>query len=187
MKKTNFRAISVRSLFGMFLAFGIAGCHEQRIEFSISPWDVDIGVRTYYCKKYPVFAEIVALHNETLTWESMRRGDELRKKCPVTEGMNSSPDAPLRTFEERTEKSKTEVWVTSVNLYHEGAERCRVVIYVGSEDKREGNAYSTLKPITAQEIRKLAEAVSKVPQDVREWQKKCKGIQLPTVPRQRSR
>ena len=125
---------------------GLFGDHQKEEFFVARPvLELMNDIDTYYKNKYPGHKlEAEASFGDTLT--------------PVERIISSNPFSPYRIFEEQTEKSKTEILVTKVDLFSENEGRsCRVVISVFTLAKVDNNSpYSTVAPITAKDIHDLS-------------------------------
>lgn len=120
---------------------------KQEVRIARPATDVTNDIDDYYKNKYPgshrLRAEEVVMFDDTPT--------------PVFRITNSNPFGPYQTFEERTEKSTTEILLTSVDIYsvNEGTS-CRVVISSITLAKADNDfPYATVAPITAKDIQDL--------------------------------
>ena len=110
MTTIQFSGVAICSMVGALFAIGLAGCHKNQVDISRPPSTVENDIRMHYAKKYPAFAELVALsNNKNASVESITRGGKLRQMCPVREIKHSSPRGSFCTFVERTDESKTQV------------------------------------------------------------------------------
>ena len=144
------------------LSFCLVGCHEKTFNTD-QPWSkVADSIRSYYAQKYPVFAQLITLQNQQdKTLESAKRSSELLEICPVREIVNSFPNGPLLTFVECSELSKTTISIVTLYLYADKAGTCRLVVDVDTQQKKAGDAYSTLSPISESEILRLVTTANK--------------------------
>lgn len=111
--------------------------------------DVRDDVAAYFHKKYPSSDES---GNDGAVFRFFDEHDT----HPFQGMVHSWPHGPFYSFFERTEESKTEVTVTRLDFYSEkNGTTCRIVISVSTEGKAKDSPFSTLAPITENDIRNL--------------------------------
>jgi hypothetical protein len=145
----------MKTLLSLVFVLLLVGCQKARkeIEITMNPTDVADRIRDYYKIKYPSFFEFVVLSNKKdMPSDHNKKVDDLRKICPVEERVNSFHDRPFCEFIERTEKSAAKITRTIVELYSQQNDRCKIVISVDTENKRDDVGFSTQDPITEKDI-----------------------------------
>ncbi len=156
MNRIKLPIIVLTSIVGCLLIFSVARWNRPNIKCNIDPTEVDNRIQAYFINKYPAYAELNA---STYSLGTLNRIAELQKICPVDRVDSSFTYGPFVTFVERTEKSDTEVTVTYVRLYglYAGKNTCSIRIRVRTEEKQKDFGYSSLDPVTEDEIRILVE------------------------------
>lgn len=144
------------------LSLCLVGCHGKTFNSDEPYSKVRDGIRSYYLHKYPEFAELVVLQDQrAATPELLKRIGKLHELSPVKERVNSFPDGPPVTFIECNESSKTMLSVATLNLYASKDGTCRLVVDVDTQPKKPGVAYSTLPPISEEDILKFVTTANK--------------------------
>ena len=157
MNRIKLPIIVLASIVGCLLIFSVVRWNRPNIKCNIDPTEVDNRIQAYFINKYPAYAELNAL---TYSSDTLKRIAELQKICPVDRVDSSFTYGPFVTFVERTEKSDTEVTITYVHLYGlyaDSKNTCSIRIRVRTEEKQKDFGYSSLDPITEDEIRILVE------------------------------
>jgi tRNA A-37 threonylcarbamoyl transferase component Bud32 len=129
-------------------------------------------VRQYYIDKYPLFAaaarqrtDILSDPRKLLDAERQRQIGVLVGNAPVSEVINSFPGKPYVTFTEVTRASGNEVSVVCVNLYRNADGTCRYEVTQRQRKRLPDEPVAGSKPITAEEVRKLAAKVTTLAAD----------------------
>ena len=130
------------------------GCSSKGTITNVPPAAIDRNIREYYVRKYPEFAQIVAIGDRKQGWNEIKQADELRKRCPVDYIKHSRPGGPLCTYVERTQKTASQMTVTTTTIYGvQGGSR--VVIDADVLECREGISVSLLAPISGEDMNRL--------------------------------
>jgi hypothetical protein len=131
---------------------------EERVLFRMETnkpcKEVKSAIHQYYVKKYPQFAALNAwsLDQSNSLEDFLRKSGQLQASAPVSTMVNSFPDKPFMIFAERTESSNDQVTVTSVRLYSNEDETCRIVVVESKLPKLDNVPFAKNEPITEEEI-----------------------------------
>ncbi len=110
-------------------------------------------ISAYYEKKYPSRRK----ENDGV----FRLFDDRDSQRPVMEMVHSYPYGPFFTFFETTEKSRSEITVTKLDVHSKNqGKACRIEIFVSTQEKAASFPYSTAMPITDVDIRSIARDIA---------------------------
>ncbi len=110
-------------------------------------------ISAYYEKKYP--------SRQTEDDGVFRLFDDRDSQSPVTEMVHSYPYGPFYTFFETTEKSRSEITITKLDVHSKNqGKACRIEMSVATQEKAASFPYSTAMPITDVDIKNIARDIA---------------------------